>query len=291
MRYNHTVELWIPITLFASVMQVARTGCQRSLKATLDDETITWLRFGFALPLAPLYLLLLPGDIPTPNWHFFGYAAVAGVLQVTATLMMVRLFSRRNFAVCTAFTKTEAVQIAIFGTLFFGLPLSLVGIIGVSLGAASVLLLLPRDGDTRTVTSGIIIGGGFALTALCIQKAVKALPDADPFAAAALTLFVMLLLQTILSGALLLSRRPLPVAAIWRVRWRAVAVGVCGFLGSIGWASAFALTHPALVKTLSQVELPLAYLLARTAFAEKPRPAEIAGMLVCIVAASFVAFA
>ncbi len=289
--YNCAMEWWIPITLFAAVMQVARTGCQKSLLAELDGETITWLRFGFALPLAPLYLLLLPGDIPAPNWRFFGYAAAAGVLQIAATLSLVRLFARRNFAVCTAFSKTEAAQIALFGSLFFGLPLSAAGIFGVALGAAGVLLLVPWDGDKRTAASGVLVGAGFALTALCIKSAVAELPDAAPLSAAALTLFVMLCLQTILAGALLLSRRAPPFAAVWRARKRAAAVGVCRFLGSAGWASAFALSHPAFVKTLAQVELPLAYLLGRAAFAEKPRPMELFGMLACAAAAVLVAFA
>lgn len=290
-RYNCAMEWWIPITLFAAVMQVARTGCQKSLLSELDGETITWLRFGFALPFAPLYLYLLPGDIPDPNWRFFLYAVAAGVLQIIATLMLVRLFARRNFAVCTAFSKTEAAQIALFGALFFGLPLSLIGVVGIAVGAAGVLLLIPRDGDKRTAAHGALIGGGFALTALCIKQASAALPDAPPLIAAAFVLLVMLFLQTILAGAFLLLRGCFPFAAIWRARRRAAAVGICGFLGSAGWASAFALTHPALVKTLAQAELPLAYFLGRAVFSERPRPAEVAGMLACAAAAVVAAFA
>lgn len=283
------MEWWIPITLFAAVMQIARTGCQKSLLAELDGATITWIRFGFALPFAPLYLWLLPGDIPAPNARFFAFAAAAGVLQIGATWMLVLLFARRNFAVCTAFSKTEAAQIALFGALFFGLPLSAAGIAGVVVGAAGVLLLLPHKGDKRTAVVGVLVGAGFALTALCIKHAAAELPDAPPLTAAAFVLFVMLFLQTILAAPMVLSRRKF--AKIWRARRRAFAVGVCGFLGSVGWASAFVLAHPALVKTLAQVELPLAYLLGRAAFAEKPRPAEILGMLACAAAAVLAAFA
>ena len=259
--------------------------------AGVGRRTITWLRFGFALPFAPLYLWLLPGEIPAPNALFIFYAAAAGVLQIGATLLLVRLFARRNFAVCTAFSKTEAAQIAIFGALFFGLPLSPAGIAGVVVGAAGILLLVPHNGDKRTAIVGICIGGGFALTALCIKRAGAALPDASPIVAAAFVLFVMLFLQTILAGGFLLLRGKFNFAAIWRVRRRAVAVGVCGFLGSVGWASAFLLAHPALVKTLAQVELPLAYLLGRAAFSEKPRLSEVCGMFACALAAVISAFA
>ena len=289
--YNSAMEWWIPITLFAAVMQVARTGCQKSLLAQLDYESIVWLRFGLALPLAPVYLYLLPGEMPDLNLRFAGLAAAAGATQVLSTLILVRLFARRNFAVCTAFSKTEAAQIALFGVLFFGLPLSTTGIIGVALGTFGVILMIPKTGDKQTALAGTAAGAGFALTAIFIKKAVTELPDAPPFTAAAMTLFVMLILQAVVYGAFLAWRRKLSFDKMWKVRQRAAAVGICGFLGSIGWASAFALAHPALVKTLAQVELPLAYLLGRAAFAEKPSFAEMCGMTACAAAAIFVAFA
>ena len=285
------MEWWIPITLFAVIMQIARTGWQKSLTADLNDWAVSWLRFAFALPLVPLYFALLPGTIPAINAAFVGVATLAAAAQTAATIILVRLFARRNFAVCTAFSKTEAVQIAIFGALFFELPLSTPGIIGVALGTCGVLMMIPRHRDRYTVALGVICGGGFAFAALFIKKAIMLLPDAPPLTAAAMTLAVMLVLQTSLLGAVLWRYQLLPIATIWRVRYRVAAVGGCGFLGSIGWASAFALTHPAFVKTLAQVELPLAYLLGRAAFAEKPRIGEIAGMLTCAIAAVVVAFA
>ena len=292
---------WILLTLFSAAMQTIRTGMQKSLKQELDDYAVTWVRFGFALPLVPLWLLglLAAGiEIPSANAHFLLAAMAAGVLQIIATVMLVALFSWRNFAVCTAFAKTEAAQVAVLGALFFGETMSELGVVGVSLGGVGVILMLPFGGafgwrtaaGWRATFLGLGAGAGFALTALFIRQAVGALDGAHPLAAAGLTLAVMIVLQTAVLGIFLLYRGA-PWAALWRVRRRAAWVGLSGFLGSLGWATAFALTNPALVKTLAQVELPLAYLLGRTAFREKLRPLEVVGMIACAIAAVLVAFA
>ena len=287
--------MWILLALFAACMQVARTGLQKSLLADLDEWTVVWIRFGFALPFAPLYLLFWADSLPAPDFVFAAWTAAAAGAQILATAALVRLFSRRNFAVCTAFSKTEAFQIAVFGALFFGFPLAAGETAAVAVGAAGVLLLLPRGGGWRTAAAGIFCGGGFALTALFVKKAVAHLEPAPPLAAAALAACFMLALQTAAAGAIAAhkNRRQFAAvcAAVWRVRRRAAAVGISSFLGTAGWLGAFALTHPALVKTVAQVELPLAYLLGRAAFAEKPRPAEICGMIACAAAAVLAAFA
>ncbi|MDM5147173.1 hypothetical protein NQX30_02110 [Candidatus Persebacteraceae bacterium Df01] len=287
------MELWVPITLFAAAMQTVRTGWQKALKTDMDDYAVTWARFGFALPLAPLYLVLLVASglaLPVVNSQFFTAAAIAGVLQIIATIMLVALFSRREFAVCTAFSKTEAVQVALLGSLFFGEDLSLLGMYGVALGGIGIALMLPRGGSWQTAAIGICSGTAFALTGLFVRQAIFALGDADPLAAAAMTLAVMLLLQTLLLGIVLCFRSGAPFRRLWQARGHALAVGVSGFLGSIGWATAFALTNPAYVKTLAQVELPLAYVLGRTVFREKLRPLEIIAMSICAIAAIVVAF-
>ena len=68
--------------------------------------------------------------------------------------------------------------------------------------------------------------------------------DYDGFImAAAFTLAVALLMQTIIMGAFLAMREPAQWAAVLR-HWRwALAVGVAGVLGSICWFTAFTLEN------------------------------------------------
>ena len=51
--------LWIPITLFAVLMQTIRTAGQKQLTQHLDPVTVTLVRYLFGLPFVLLYLLLV----------------------------------------------------------------------------------------------------------------------------------------------------------------------------------------------------------------------------------------
>jgi hypothetical protein len=118
------VELWIPITLGAVIFQTIRTGMQKHLKGALTTSAVTYVRFLFGMPIAGVYLYLLlqgsNGPMPSVSGWFLFYAFLGAAGQVLGTFLLVHLFSFRNFAVGTTYTKTEAMQTAIFGLLFFG---------------------------------------------------------------------------------------------------------------------------------------------------------------------------
>ena len=181
--------LWIPISLLAACLQIARTGLQKSLKSDLDDWSVTWVRSGFALPLAGLYLLAAEfsgfGAWERAGLWFWIYCGLSALAQVVATAMLVTLFSHRNFAVSTAFSKTEAPQIALLGFVFFGEDISALGALGVALGFCGVLLMMSKAGGANAKNAerdksgwekggwelGLGAGLFFALTALFIRRA------------------------------------------------------------------------------------------------------------------------
>ena len=302
--------LWIPISLLAACLQIARTGMQKSLKADLDDWSVTWVRSGFALPLAALYALAAEVSgfgASVSGAGFFMWCALSALAQVAATAMLVALFSRRNFAVSTAFSKTEAPQIALFGFLFFGEGVSGLGALGVVLGFCGVLLMMSGGGFAggfargnlrkfwrrESLTAcGLGLGAGFffALTALFILRAYDSL-EGGAFGASALALLTVIAMQTAGLGLALLFFRRGAFARMWAVRGRCFSVGLTSVLGSACWFGAFALAHPAYVKTLSQVELPLAWLVGRRAFRERPGGLEFAGMALVGAGAIAAAFA
>ena len=69
------------------------------------------------------------------------YCLFAGLFQIIGTILLVSLFSHRNFAVSTAYTKTEAIQVAIFGAIFFQAYLNILSSIAVVLGMLGVSLV------------------------------------------------------------------------------------------------------------------------------------------------------
>lgn len=286
------LSLWIPLTLTAACLQILRTGLQKSLQQQLDDTTATWARYVFALPLVPPTLLavyLFYGELPTPTGRFWLYCFLAGAAQIVATIMLLAVFSRRSFAVGTAFAKMEGVFIGILGVLVFAEPPSAAGGVGIALGGLAAWLMSPakRKTDYLSLALGLSAGLLFALTAWFIRLSNGQLDAANVFVGAACALSAMVVMQSLMLWLFLLWRKT-DFTALRRVRRRAAAVGLSSFFGSYCWAAAFMLSNPAYVKTLAQIELPLAILVGRAAFREKLDKREAVGMLIAVGAGALV---
>ena len=277
------MPLWIPVTLCAACLQTARTALQKSLQKHLDDTVINWARFAFALPFLPFLLLVVQwvnGETPVFSGTFFLYCLLASIAQIIATAMMLALFSKRSFAVGTAFAKTESLQIALLGIAIFNEPPSWLGGIGILIGGGGVLLMTKFSPAVSKISAFLGLGCGlfFALTAWFIRLSYHSLGTSNAFIAAAYTLFVMIVLQSLLLGAVLIWKKT-NFSALWRQRWHATGIGLTSVLGSYGWSLGFMLTNPAYVKTLAQIELPLALLVGRFLFGEKISRREFAGIV------------
>lgn len=195
-------------------MQVTRTALQKRISRDLNDWAVTWIRYGFAMPwIVALWLAMIYVDVwPQMNQKFLLFSLLAGIAQIVATILLAALFSRRSFAVSTVFAKTEALQIALLGVLFFGEAISPLGFLGVSAGAAGLLLMTPIGPEKITLRNmlqvlrmstgimGLLSGILFALTSLFIRRAYLQLEEPSPFIKAAATLVVMVCLQTLLLG-------------------------------------------------------------------------------------------
>ena len=53
--------------------------------------------------------------LPSFDWRFVAWAALGGMGQIIATSLLIYTFELRNFTVGTAYSKTETIQIALFG--------------------------------------------------------------------------------------------------------------------------------------------------------------------------------
>jgi uncharacterized membrane protein len=101
---------------------------------------------------------------------------------------------------------------------------------------------------------------------------------ASPWLAAATTLLVSQLLQTLMLGGTLLVREPQVVGAVLRL-WRpSLFAGLMGAAASAGWFTAFALSTAAHVRTLGLVELVFSYAISLKLFRERFTRRELAGM-------------
>lgn len=274
------MELWIPITVAAALFQTVRTALQKRHRDALGTDGVTFARFGFGLPVAAVWLAVV-APVPVPGWAFLGWAAVGGLAQILATLLLVEVLAGRGFAVGTAWSKTETVQTALIGVVVLGEVPGWPVMVAVVLAFAGVMAISAGRGGRwwaalgdRAAGLGLAAGAGFAVASVCYRGAALAL-DAPAVPAAALTLVAVTAFQTGVMVVWLGWRRPVAVVRAWRA---AAPVGVTGALGSIGWFTAMAMENAAAVRAVGQVELVFTLLASRWLFAERLRVGELAGI-------------
>jgi len=195
----------------------------------------------------------------------------------------------RSFALGVAYSKTEILQIAVFGLVFLGDPISPATALAVACGTLGVLLLSPADKErpfaallsgltTRPALLGLASGAGFAFAAVGYRGAALSL-DGSFLMSAATALAAAQLIQTVLLGGWLLWRSPDVVAGTLRL-WRpSLFAGFMGAAASAGWFSAFALQPAAHVRTVGLIELVFSYAVSLKLFREKLSRLELAGMV------------
>jgi drug/metabolite transporter (DMT)-like permease len=286
-------HLWIAVTLFAALAQTVRNAAQRHLTGPLGTLGATLVRFLYGLPFALLWLFAVRSlwglAIPLPNPTFLGYILLGAVAQIAATALLLRVMAERNFAIGVAYSKTEVMQVAIFGYLFLGDPLTPLMLVAAGFGMLGVLLLSPIDRahplrallkgwTTRVALFGLASGALFGLSAVGYRGGAQALQGTSYPMAAAFGLVVAQAVQTLLLGGWLLAREPVIVGRVLRA-WRAsLLAGFMGAAASAGWFTAMAIESIARVRTLGLVELLFAWIVSRRVFRERLAPIELAGM-------------
>lgn len=289
--------LWIPFTLLAAFMQAWRNAFQKQLSKEVSVAGVTLARFIWASPLAALYVWGLYNWQPVATPEFsLGFAAFivgAALAQILATALMVKLFKLRNYAIGAGLAKSEAILAAVLGVAFFSETLSLIGWLGVMLGACAVFLLSGaswRQLSWPVLLLGLASGLAFALTSLWVRQASLLLGLPFPHGAAWVLLLVIVL-QTCLLCVYLLLRDRATIIALWQRPTLTVAVSVCSCIGSIGWFTAMSLESVALVKTLGQVEVLFMLLISAFVFKEKLQKADHWGLALIVLAAVAVMWA
>ena len=286
--------LWIPVTIWAAFAQTLRNAAQRSLTTELGTLGATLVRFLYGLPFAALWLYGVhyfgAFAIPAPNLPFAAWVTFGAVSQIIATALLLRVMAERNFTLGVAYSKTEIIQVAVFGLVVLGDAVTVTTALAVGCGTLGVLLLAPADKERpfRTLLAGwtsmpallgLASGAFFAFSAVGYRGAALALGDTPFIIAAAFTLVVAQTLQTVLLGGWLQIRKPDVVMRVFRAWRRSLFAGFMGAAASVGWFTAMAIEPVAHVRTLGLVELLFSSIVSRKIFREKLSRLEIFGML------------
>jgi len=295
-----TPWLWAVFTVAAAFAQTIRNAMQRELTASLGTVGATQVRFLFGFPFALIFfacLLVVTGTpVPRPGFYFWPWVAAGAFIQIAATALMLAAMGERSFVVTIAYTKTEPIQVALFGFIVLGdvvTPSMLAAIVAATLG---VIVMSTKHGGMvggiKPTLLGLASGGALALAVIGFRGAILSLGLADYIMAATFTLVVGLAIQSAALSLYLSLRRPTVMFALLRAWKPSLFAGFMGALASQFWFLAFALATAASVRTLALVEVLFAQLVARYGFGQRTSAREAIGMalVVCGVALLLLAY-
>ena len=286
--------LWIVFTVSASAAQTARNAMQRDLIATLGTAGATFVRFLFGFPFALVFLAVVAGASgaapPAPGAVALGWTTLGAVCQILATGLMLAAMKEKSFVVAIAYTKTEPVQVALFGLVFLNDRVTPALALAIAVATLGVMVMSwPKKTDAaapaagwRPAIYGLVSAAMFALSAIGYRAGILALGAPNFVLGASSILALALGIQSalIVVGLVLFDRAKL--AAILRA-WRpSLLAGFMGALASQFWFLAFAIDTAARVRTLALIEMIFAQVVTKRIFQQQTAWREIIGMAIMI---------
>ena len=293
------MELWIAITIAAAFLQNLRSAAQKHLKAVMGTTGATFVRFGFGLPFALLYVaaLALVADlpVPAPNPTFLMWMTIGAFGQIGATFLLIHLFAFRNFAVGTAYSRTEPAQAALFALVFLGERVSAGALAAIAISVFGVMLIsvahMPMNWRNlvasifaRNALIGLASGTLFGIAAVAYRAASLSLGGPNFIMQAAVTLAWTITLQTVVMALWMAWKDRAEfgrIAGAWKV---SLFTGFVGATASFGWFMAMTLQQAAMVKALAQIEMLFTFAASVFFFREKINRIETAGCVLIVAA-------
>lgn len=285
--------LWIVSTLIAAAAQTARNAMQSSLTATLGTVGATQVRFLYGFPFALVFLGIVTvaaeASAPAANARFLMFTFGGAIAQIFGTVLLLAAMRERSFSVATAFGKTEAVQVAVFGLVILGDHLTPLRALAIAVATGGVFLVAVKPGEKWTRDSlrpalfGVASGGLYAIAAVGFRGGILALDDGIYFVRATTTLVWSLGLQATLLGlwmAVFDRANLMKSLTLWR---QSLFAGFMGAFASQFWFLGFSLTSAANVRTLGLIEVLFAQAVSRRLFAQETSRREMTGMLAIVV--------
>jgi drug/metabolite transporter (DMT)-like permease len=270
--------LWIPITIAAAALQVARNALQRGLLGDAGPWGATLVRFLFGLPFAlaiwAIIALVTPAARPAFSGDYWLAASTGALSQLLASAALLVAMRRAGFAIGTALQQSSLPLSAVMGLAFFHDNLTPWAWVGVAITTTGLAILTwpkgaigpqPLSGALFGLISGVCFG--FSLNAF--RHAELSLEPAHRLYAAITSVTIAQAMQASALTAALALWRPAALRAVianWR---RSLGAGFCGALASLGWFTAIAYAPAGPVRAVGMVEMPIAAVTGRRMFKER----------------------
>lgn len=295
------MEVWIPITLAAAFMQNIRSATQKHLKDIVGTTGATFVRFGFGVPFACLFVAImhigLGWPLPQTNSTFWMWVVLGGAAQIAAQVFLLKAFSFSNFTVATAYSRTEAAQAALVSFILLNETISWSAISAIAITVTGVIIIsiakskltiasLLAAIKSKSAQFGLLAGSIFGVSATSYRGASLSLEagltEPNFLMQAGVTLLATIVMQSIalFIWMLVFDRREITrVRRAWK--WGLLA-GFTGACASFGWFIGFTLVSAAIIKAVAQIEMLFTYASSIFIFKEKVSRGELFGCALII---------
>ncbi len=285
--------LWISITILASLSQTLRSVSQKNIINEVGVVSSAYSRFIFALPFSFLLLIFfIPYNDPiflestkpvTLSWLF-----LASICQILFTVLLIKLFTLRSFAIGIAFSKTEVIQTTILEILILGFILTTELFVAILIGFVGVLFIsklnlfssfTEKKILTKQVIIGVFCGIFLGLSSVLYKASLDNISGVFLYKKVITLSCFALLLQTIVMGSYIFffSKESLiKLIYIWK---KGLPVGFFGCSATFFWFYAFSLTDATYVRAVGQLEIVFSVAISYLFYKEKITIIELFGIV------------
>ena len=288
------MQLWIWVTLLAATSQNIRTAIQSHMKDSLGDYGASAIRFIYAIPFAWIWFLCIIRftDQPFPNLNieFVFWLSVGGLAQIIFTVLLVKLFSYKNFVVGVAFSKTEVLLAALIEAMFLSVAVNLQFGFAIFVGTIAVIMLSLRGNfvslieikislRSRSTIIGLLAGFTLSISGVAFRAAINSLDDGDFLLRASATGAIGVVGQAFVMLIYLALKRKDELWAVFRLWKFGIAAGLFAAIATAAWFIAFALHTAAPVRAIGQFELLISIGITLFIFRQKISKVELVGIV------------
>ena len=284
---------WVLITVIASLSQTLRSVFQKNIIEDVGVLASAYSRFIFALPFVALLAVLFLGaqeivllkNISLKAWFFL---IAASICQILFTIILIKLFTLRSFAIGVAFSKTEVIQTTLLEIIIIGFILTSHVFLSIIIGFIGMLFmskqkLIGKLGYNslflKQVTLGVSCGIFLGLSSVLYKVALDSVITDLIYKKVLVLSFLALAFQSVIFGTYIIStegkQNVLKLFSIWK---KGLPVGLFGCAATFCWFSAFSLIDATFVRAVGQLEIVFSVLITYIFYKEKITGFELIGM-------------
>ena len=284
---------WVLITAIASLSQTLRSVFQKNLIEDVGVLASAYSRFIFALPfvalLAVFFLdtqeLVILKNFSSTVWVFL---ISASICQILFTIVLIKLFTLRSFAIGVAFSKTEVIQTTLLEIIIIGFILTSQVLLAIIIGFIGMLFMSKQKliGNMgyntlffKQVTLGVSCGIFLGLSSVLYKLALDTVTSDLIYKKVLVLSFLALAFQSAIFGIYILvtegTQNALKLMLIWK---RGLPVGFFACAATFCWFYAFSLVDATLVRAVGQLEIVFSVLISFVFYKERITGFELIGM-------------